>query len=100
MPYKGGEILIATLNIQKWWRERQISKQHLTAYPLDMSNTNSKDYKLYLEYKGLVKPSCNMVKAFNHANVKLPNLIKQKSSGNILYEFISSVYGDLDVDCY
>ena len=100
MPYKGGEILIAALNIQTRWRERQISKQHLSAYPLDMSDTNSKEYKLYLQYKGIVKPSDNMVKAFNRANVKLPTLVKTKTSSNLLYEFISSVYGDLDVDCY
>jgi hypothetical protein len=95
MPYNGGQILIATLNIQTRWRERKISKQYLSVYPLDMSDPNSKEYKLYLEYKGLVAPSEKTVEAFNRANVELPTILrKQKSSVNLLYDFMSSIYGE------
>lgn len=44
-------------------------------YPLIVSKTFSKDYKLYLQYKGIESPSNNMKEAFKNANIDLPKEI-------------------------
>lgn len=94
MSYKGGEILIAALNIQTRWRQLKYPKKDLSAYPLDMTNENSKDYQLYLEYKGLREPSDKTIEAFKNANIELPKLSNTKSSNNLFYDFVSSLYGN------
>mgnify|MGYP001345694158 CR=1 FL=1 len=95
MKYKGAAILIAAINIQARWRARRYKNRHLSAYPLDLSDHNSSDYRLYLEYKGIVTPSDKTISAFKQANVQLPRLKKHKSSDNLLFDFVSSVYGDI-----
>lgn len=66
---KKNEILELYKKYNNESSEKYINKSF---YPLDLSNTTSKEYKLYLQYKGLTPPSQDMKNAFKNASVSIP----------------------------
>ena len=67
------DLHTAAIKIQRAYKRICITRK-LTFYPLDMSDTASADYLLYLEYQGRIVPRQSFVKSYKGADVHLPTL--------------------------